>query len=179
MKLFARPWPRRSLSIRRRSCISCSHLTSSSSLSGPMGPLPGSPLFVRHPRCCHLPRLLPPLPIEGRGRNFEGSSPSSQPQMGGVLGQHWLVWQSFEADDWTVAVLQDGCRVRFHHLPPVTLNQQELLSCSPGSVRAVALREEVSKMLLKGSGNCGTARSRFLQLTVSGGEGDVGLAACH
>ena len=38
----------------------------------------------------------------------------------------------------------------FHHLPPVSLEPWELPSCSPGSVHARELQEEVFKMLLKG-----------------------------
>ena len=65
-------------------------------------------------------------------------------------------------------VLWDGYRVPFHHLPPVLLDPWELPPCSPGSVQALVLREEVSEMLLKGgSGTCGPAWSGFLQLAVS------------
>ena len=39
----------------------------------------------------------------------------------------------------------------FHHLPPVLLEPQELPSCSPGSVWALALWEDSSKMLQKGA----------------------------
>ena len=57
----------------------------------------------------------------GGGRSFEGFSPSSQPQVGGVLKRRWHVWQSFGIDEWTVAVLQHGYWVPFHHLSPVSL----------------------------------------------------------
>ena len=110
-----------------------------------MGPLLKSPLRW------HPPRLLPLLPVEGRGKIFKASSPLSQPQVGGVLSRHWRVWQSFGASEWTVTVLWDGYRVPFHHLPPVSLDPRELPSCSPGSVRALAIREGVFKMLLKGT----------------------------
>ena len=46
---------------------------------------------------------------KGRGRNFEGFSPPSQPQMGGVLDRHWHAWQICGANEWTVVVLQQGC----------------------------------------------------------------------
>ena len=39
----------------------------------------------------------------------------------------------------------------FHHLLPVSLDPRELPSFSLGSVRARALRKEISKMLLKGA----------------------------
>ena len=71
--------------------------------------------------------------------------------MGGILGRHWHAWQPFRADEWTVAVLRDGYRVPFHHFPPVLLEPWELLSCPPGSVRAQAMWEEVSKTVLKGA----------------------------
>ena len=48
-------------------------------------------------------------------------------------------------------VLQHGYRVPFHHLPPMSLEPRELSSCSPGSVRVLALWEEVDKMLQKGA----------------------------
>ena len=98
-----------------------------------------------------IPRLLPLCPAVGRGRNFEGFSPPSQTQVGGVLGRHWCVWQSFSADEWTVAVLRNGYRGPSHHLPPVLLEPQELLYCSPGSFRVLVLWEEVDKMLQKGA----------------------------
>ena len=39
----------------------------------------------------------------------------------------------------------------FHHLPPVSLYPWELPLCPPGSVRALALKEEISKMLQRGA----------------------------
>ena len=110
---------------------------SSSSPSGRLGLWPALPSGLP-------PRLLLPL-AEGRGRNFEGSSPPTQLQVGGALGRHWHAWQSCGANEWTLAVLQHGHRVPFHHLPPVALEPQEPPSCTLGSVRARALREEVSK----------------------------------
>ena len=111
--------------------------------------------------------------IEGRGRNFEGSSLPSQPQVGGVFGWHWRVWQSFSADEWTVALLRDGYRVPFHHLPPVSLNPREL-------------QEEVSKMLLKGALETvdqpgpGFYSQLFLVEKVTGGwQPDIDLSALN
>ena len=49
-----------------------------------------------------------------------------------------------------VAVLQEGYRIPFHHLPPLSLIPRELSSCALGSVRALAHWEEV-KMLRKGA----------------------------
>ena len=146
--------PRRSLSISlRRNCIFHSLLVSSSSgLSTSLFLLLGSPLSIqRLPLRCHPPRLFPLLPARGRGRNYERFSPPSHLQVGCVFGQHWCVWQSFSANEWTVALLRDGYRVPFHHFPPVLVEPQETPSCSPGSVRALALREEIAKMLLKGA----------------------------
>ena len=57
------------------------HCHSSSSLSGLLDPHPESLLSGLTPLHCHPPRLLPLL-VLGRGRNFEGSSPSSQLQGG-------------------------------------------------------------------------------------------------
>ena len=116
-----------------------------------MDPLPGSLLSDLLPLCHRPLRLLPFLLVTGRRRNFEGSSLPSQPQIGGILGRHWHIWQSFSADEWTITVLRDGYRVSSHHLPLVSLEPRELPSCSLGSVRALALREEVSKMLQKGA----------------------------
>ena len=97
------------------------------------------------------PRLLPP-PLAGRrGRSFEGSSPPSQPQVGGVLGRHWHAWKLCGADEWTVVVLQQGYSIPFHHLPHVSLVPRELLSCALRSDWVIALQEEVFKMLQKGA----------------------------
>ena len=84
--------------LRARSCIFCSSHTSSSSLSGLLAPLPVC-LSGLPPLYCHCPRLLPLLFVMGRGRNFEGLSPPSQQQVGGILGWHWHAWQSFGADE--------------------------------------------------------------------------------
>ena len=40
-------------------------------------------------------------------------------------------------------------RVPFYHFPPVSLEPRELSSCSLGSARVLALREEVDKMIQK------------------------------
>ena len=53
-----------------------------------------SPPGSRQGRARHLPlppvlRLLFPLANMEGGRNFEGSLPPSQTQVGGVLGWHW------------------------------------------------------------------------------------------
>ena len=50
-----------------------------------------------------------------------------------------------------VGVLRDGYCVPYHHLPPVSQVPVELLSATLGTVRALALQEEVNKMLLKGA----------------------------
>ena len=92
--------------------------------------------------------------------------------MGGILGWYWHSRQSFGTDEWTVAVFWDDYKLLFHHLPPALLEPQELPSCSPGSVRAVALQEEACKMLQMNSGACGPARLLVRQPAVSGGEGD-------
>ena len=97
------------------------------------------------------PRLLP-LPLaEGRERNFEGSLPPLQPQVEGVLGRNWHARQSCSTDEWAVAVLRHDYRVPFHHLPLLSLEPRELLSCAPRLVHAQSLQEEVSKMLQKGA----------------------------
>ena len=50
-----------------------------------------------------------------------------------------------------VGVLRNGYRVPFYHLPPVSLVPMELSQSAPGTVRALALQEEVNKMILKGA----------------------------
>ena len=124
-----------------------SHANSSSvsSLLALLVRLSGLPPPRRHPQ-----RLLPLLLVVGMG-NFDGFLPPSQPQVGGILGWHWHTWQSFGTNEWTVAVLRDGYKMPFHHLPLVSLEPLELSSCSLGSVRALALWDEVSKMLQKGA----------------------------
>ena len=73
------------------------------------------------------PRLHPLCLAGGRERSFDGFSPPSELQVGGVLRRHWRVWQSFGSYKWTVAVLQQGYRVPFHHLPLVLLEHRELV----------------------------------------------------
>ena len=154
MRLSVKSWPRKSFNRWAKSCTFHSSLASSTdrssnSLRGLLALFPVC-LYSLPPLRRHPPRLLPLLLVVGRGRNFEGSSSLSQPQVGGILGQHWQAWQSFGTDEWTVAVLRDGNKVPFHHLPPVSLEPLKLSSCSPGSVHALALQEEVSTMLQKG-----------------------------
>ena len=77
-----------SLNRRAKSCTFRGCLASSGNiLSGLLALLPvhlsGLPPLHHRP-----PRLLPLLLVVGRGRNFEGSSPPSRPQVGGVLGRH-------------------------------------------------------------------------------------------
>ena len=117
--------------------------------SNPRSPQ-GHPLVLHSvplPRCRHPPRFLPLPLVGGRGRNFEGSLPPSQLQVGVVLSRHWSAWELCDANVWTVAVLQDGCCIPFHHLLPVSLLPWELLYCSLGLVQALVLGEEVIKML--------------------------------
>ena len=71
-----------------------------------------------------------------------------------MLARHWHVWQSFGAKAWTVRVLQHGSLVPFHHLPPLSQDSWEVPSCTLGSVRALSLKEEVSKLLQKGALEC-------------------------
>ena len=66
--------------------------------------------------------------------------------------QHWSVWQSYSTETWTVEVLHYGYLVPFNQRPPVSQDPREVPSCAPGSVRVLALMEEVSKMLQKGAG---------------------------
>ena len=78
-------------------------------------------------------------------------------------------------DEWMVGVLRHGYRLPFHHLPRVSLVPVELSSVAPGSVRALALQEEVSKMLMKGAVEMvpqpgpGFYSCLFLMLKVTGG----------
>ena len=65
--------------------------------------------------------------------------------------QHWRVWCSFSTKVWTIGVLWHGYLVPFHHLPPVSQEPWEFPSCALGSVRVLALRDEVSKILQKGA----------------------------
>ena len=67
-----------------------------------------------------VPKFLPLLSAMEWKRSFEGSSPPSQPQVRGVLVQHWNVWQSYGAEGWTVEILHHGYRVPFHRFPPVS-----------------------------------------------------------
>ena len=147
MRLLGRTSLRNGRSFTFPNCLVSSRSCSSSSRSGLLDLrlvfLSGLP-----PRHHYPPRLLSLALAKGRGKNFEGSSPPSQLQVGGLLSRHWRAWQSCRADKQTVVVLWDGYRVLFHHLPPVSLEPWELPSCSFGSVRVQALRE-VSKMLLK------------------------------
>ena len=68
-----------------------------------------------------------------------------------MLNRHWHAWESCSADVWMVTVLRYRYHIPFHHLPPVALVSRELSLCALGSVRALALREEVVKMLQQGA----------------------------
>ena len=142
-------FPGTSLCQEERNCISQTLRTSSSSPRSPQGPHPDHPSGPP-PRHCHPPRLFSHPLTRGRVRNFEGSLPPSQPQVGGILNRHWHAWKLCGADEWTVAVLQQRYHIPFHHLPPMSLVLRELSSCAPGLDRAEVLQEKVSKMLQKG-----------------------------
>ena len=126
-----------------RSFISQIHLASKSDCSSNTPRSPQGPHRDRYsgppPRRRHPPRLLPFPLVRGKGRSLKGSSPPSQPQVGGVLGRHWPAWKLCGADQWTVAVLQQGYCIPFHRLPLVSLVARELLSFALGSVRMQAL----------------------------------------
>ena len=71
-------------------------------------------------------------------------------RVGGCLSAHWTHWQTIGADTWVLSVLRDGYRIPFQDSPP-------LLSHTPisfptyrvGSLRSLALHQEVEKMLSK------------------------------
>ena len=86
-----------------------------------------------------------------KSSSSKASSSSSCWGKGKVLSRHWSAWLSWGADNLTVGVLGDGYRVPFHHLPPVSLVPMELSPSASGTVRALALQEEVNKMFLEGA----------------------------
>ena len=117
-----------------------------------------------------------PLPLGG-GRSFEGFSPSSQRQVGDVLGQHWDFWSFCRVKDWMVKVFHSGYPVPFHHLPPVSWEPLEYPSYGLRSVKAQALQDKVEKMLekstleLAGCAGLGFYSRLFLVQKATGEEG--------
>ena len=77
------------------------------------------------------------------------------------------------------AVLRNGFRVLFHHLPPMSLKPRELPSCSLGSVRAFALGGGLCDAPEGGLGAYEPALAGLLQLAVPCREGDESVGACH
>ena len=117
-----------------------------------------------------------PLPADtGRGRSFEGSLPPCQLQVGGIQGQHWRSLMFLQSRG-----LDDGGSLLWVHcpLPPPP-------TCVAGTSHVSFLR----LMVCQGSGTSrrngqdagerlfgtdGLTRSRVLQPTFSGTEGDCG-----
>ena len=75
------------------------------------------------------------------------------PRVGGCLSGHWRAWQAIGAGPIIVPLLRDGYKVPFEGPPPPPLTDTPVpfRSYHPGSSRALALAQEVSKMLEKGA----------------------------
>ena len=95
-------------------------------------------------------KIPSPSGRHGRGKKFEGFSLLSQPEVGGVPGQHWDFWNSYWAEEWTLEILCSGYMILFHHFPPVAREPQEFLSYVSGSVKAQFSQDKVDKVLEKG-----------------------------
>ena len=67
------------------------------------------------------------------------------------MGQHWRVWESWDADRWVVAVLRFGYRVPFLATPPLSNVPIPLPSYSPSSIKGLALTAVVADLREKGA----------------------------
>ena len=66
------------------------------------------------------------------------------------LSAHWRHWQAIGAEFWVLSVLRDGYRIPFKaSTPPLACTSLSFLMYRAGSPRALALRQEVEKMLSK------------------------------
>ena len=96
---------------------------------------------------------------------------------------HGRRWEAYSVgigtNEWTVAVLRDGYRVPFHHLPPVSLNLGSFRLAPWGRSVFWHFGRRSPKCSWKELWNLWTSPVWGLQPAVSGGEGDGGLAARH
>ena len=77
---------------------------------------------------------------------------SDLPRVGGCLSGHWRAWQAIGAGPVIVPLLRDGYQAPFTGPPPpLTDTPVPFRSYHPGSSKALALAQEVSKMLQKGA----------------------------
>ena len=68
------------------------------------------------------------------------------------MSSHWLAWEAAGASFEVVSILRDGYRLPFaNELPPLAHTPISFRSYDPASPRALALSQEVSKMLQKGA----------------------------
>ena len=87
----------------------------------------------------------------GEGGDDDGAPPVPS-RVGGCLAAHWLNWQTIGAESDVVSILRDGYQVPFSDsVPPLTDTPVPFRSYNPGSSKALALAQEVSKMLEKGA----------------------------
>ena len=73
------------------------------------------------------------------------------PVIGGCLGYHWRVWESWGADRWVVEVLRFGYRVPFLVTPHLSNVPIPLPSYSPSFIRGLALSAAVADLRAKGA----------------------------
>ena len=100
--------------------------------------------------------MAPPCPSKEKPRGKDGarsdSETTSLPAIGGCLSSHWLAWQAAGASFEVVSILRDGYRLPFsNELPPLSQTPISFRSYDPASPRALALSQEVAKMLQKGA----------------------------
>ena len=97
--------------------------------------------------------------------------------MGGLLRQHWKVWQEAGVEQWTVDVLSFSCRLAFHHQPPMTSEPIEFPSYGLGFPKIQVLQAGVDTVLLKDAmeiiskrSQCSTAFSFWWRRGLVGGD---------
>ena len=101
---------------------------------------------VRRP--FHRLLVAPGASEKRRGKSPPGRVPPLL-QMGGCLSAHWRHWLAIGAEPWVLSVLRDGYHIPFKDSPPLARTPISFPTYRAGSPRALALRQEVEKMLSK------------------------------
>ena len=98
---------------------------------------------------------MAPVPPAVVGATRKVVGPHHEPSVslgpvGGCLARHWLTWQTMGAEPAVVSILREGYHVPFSGTaPPLTGNPVDFRTYHPTSAKALALAQEVSKMLEK------------------------------
>ena len=69
--------------------------------------------------------------------------------VGAKLLRFWEAWKNYEVEPWVVKVLQEGYKIPFKSLPPLSTTPVAMTAYAQGSERFLALQEEVDSLLSK------------------------------